>query len=94
MMKKLYKIYLSLLLMFVSLQTRAQIDSLRLNLDNVFAHIDKSQIPTGFLNEYGAQFANLKTFNGALTDSNNTTDAMAWHYIYASVYSSKIYFIS
>lgn len=77
-------------MMFTSLHNMAQVDSLRLKLDSVFMNIDKSQIPTGFLNEYGAQFANLKTFNGVLTDS-NTVNAVAWDYIYASVYSAKIY---
>lgn len=72
------------------IHANAQIDSLRLTLDNVFANVDKSQIPGGFLEEYGAQFANLKTYNGTLTDS-NYVNAMAWHYIYASVYSAKIF---
>ena len=81
---------LIVLIMLMGLSTKAQVDSLRLTLDNIFVHIDKSQIPSGFLDEYGAQFANLKTYNGILTDS-NVVNAMAWHYIYASVYSSKIY---
>ncbi len=44
--------------------TQAQVDSLRLTLDNIFQYVDKSQVPTGFLDEYGAQFANLKAYNG------------------------------
>jgi hypothetical protein len=79
-----------LFLLFISIPSNAQIDSLRLALDNVFMHVDKSQVPTGFLEEYGAQFVNLKTYNGALTDS-NYVNAMSWHYIYASVYSAKIH---
>ncbi len=86
----LIKTSLISLLMSFSLYGRAQVDSLRLTLDNIFAHVDKSQVSTGFLEEYGAQFANLKTYNGILTDS-NCVNAMAWHYIYASVYSAKIY---
>lgn len=81
---------LCIMITLFSFQSKAQVDSLRLTLDNVFAHVDKSQIPSGFLEEYGAQFANLRTYNGTLTDS-NYVNAMAWHYIYASIYSAKIY---
>ncbi len=34
--------------------SKAQTDSARLELDQIFQYIDKSQIPTGYLNEYGA----------------------------------------
>lgn len=84
------KPFLVAILILFSLNAISQVDSLRLALDNVFAHVDKSQIPAGFLEEYGAQFVNLQTYNGTLTDS-NYVNAMAWHYIYASVYSAKIY---
>ncbi|MEO6868803.1 MAG: hypothetical protein ABI168_04105 [Ginsengibacter sp.] len=92
MKQQLYKflIVCTIFLCSIFSNGQAQVDSLRLNLDNIFAHVDKSQVPTGFLEEYGAQFANLKTYNGILTDS-NYVNAMAWHYIYASVYSAKIY---
>lgn len=81
---------ISIILSFFGIQATAQVDSLRLALDNVFAHVDKSQVPSGFLEEYCAQFVNLRTYNGTLTDS-NYINAMSWHYIYASVYSAKIY---
>jgi hypothetical protein len=81
---------LCIIIIVLSAQAKAQVDSLRTTLDNIFLYVDKSQVPTGFLDEYGAQFANLKTYNGILTDS-NLVNAMAWHYIYASVYSAKIY---
>ena len=64
--------------MFVNTQAKAQVDSIQLALDNIFQYVDKSQVPTGFLEEHSAQFVNLKTFNGVLTDS-NTVNAMAWH---------------
>lgn len=87
---KITNLCLLVLIMLMSMPANAQVDSLRLTLDNIFAHVDKSQIPGGFFEEYGAQFANLKTYNGVLRDS-NTVNAMAWHYVYASVYSAKIY---
>ncbi len=92
MKKYFYRI--SLLLVFslfvTMLKANAQVDSLRIKLDQVFAHIDKSQVPTGFLEEYGTQFVNLNRFNGILTDSNEV-NALGWQYIYATVYSSRIY---
>lgn len=87
---KIIKSFLVVFVILLNLSTIAQVDSVRLTLDNIFEHVDKSQIPTGYLEEYGAEFANLKTYNGILTDS-NTLNSMAWHYIYASVYSAKIY---
>lgn len=93
-MKKFKKIITNFCLIiaisFLSIQGRAQVDSLRLTLDNIFTHIDKSQVPSGFLEEYGAQFVNLNTFNGQLSDS-NYVNPLVWSYVYASVYSAKIY---
>ena len=45
-------------------------DPLRDKLDSIFINIDKSQIPNGYLQEYGAEFTPLHRYNGALTDSN------------------------
>lgn len=81
---KATKLCFLILMILLFRNTNAQVDSLRLTLDNIFAHIDKSQVPTGFLKEYGAEFVNLPRFNGILTDS-NYVNAIAWNYIYASV---------
>lgn len=45
------KLYLFLLLSLLGpMRLRAQtVDSLRLKLDQVFAHLDRSQVPTGLL---------------------------------------------
>ena len=45
-------------------------DPLRDKLDSIFINIDKSQIPNGYLQEYGAEFTPLHRYNGVLTDSN------------------------
>jgi hypothetical protein len=39
---------ISIILSFFGIQASAQVDSLRLALDNVFAHVDKSQVPAVF----------------------------------------------
>lgn len=61
MMKKLL---LFVTIIIVSLQTFGQTDPIREKLDSIFQHVDKSQIPTGYLKEYGAEFMPLHWFNG------------------------------
>ena len=39
-------------------------DSVRLYLDNMFANLDKTQVPTPYLEEYGFRFAPLRLFAG------------------------------
>lgn len=63
---KVVRACLVLNLILFSTGIKAQVDSARLIIDNILQHVDKSQIPTGYLDEYGAQFANLKTYNGIL----------------------------
>jgi len=68
----------------------AQSYPLREKLDLVFSNIDKSQIPTGFLAEFGPRLVPLKTFNGVLADSNKV-DIGTWRYIYGTLQTSHIY---
>ncbi|HMI64798.1 MAG TPA: hypothetical protein VK517_02110 [Cyclobacteriaceae bacterium] len=68
----------------------AQTDPLRNQLNSVFSNVDKSQIPTGFLQEYGAPLLPLDVFNGVLTDSNKV-DIGAWRMVYSALQSSRIY---
>lgn len=55
--------YLMLSYAFVQAQTT---DSLRLRLNAIFQGIDKSQVPTGYLAEYGIPFVNLFDFTGQI----------------------------
>jgi hypothetical protein len=50
-------------------------------LQYIFQPIDKSQVPTGFLEEYGCPILPMATFNGALTDSNRI-DMNLWRTLY------------
>jgi hypothetical protein len=59
-------------------------------LDYMFSELDKSQVPTGFLEEYGGAFLPLDVFNGVLTDSNRV-NMDVWRMTYASLHSSRIY---
>lgn len=45
------------LLLLLSINSKAQTgDPLRDKLDTIFQNLDKSQIPTGYLSEYGTEF--------------------------------------
>jgi hypothetical protein len=47
----------------------------------VFQPIDKSQIPSGYLEEYGCPIIPMSTFNGTLSDSNRI-DMALWRTLY------------
>jgi hypothetical protein len=47
----------------------------------VLQPLDKSQVSTGFLKEYGASIMSMKSFNGMLTDS-NYVDMNIWRTMY------------
>ncbi len=71
--------------------TRAQTpDSLGQKLSSIFANIDKSQVPTGYLYEAGVRFLEPRYYNGTLADS-NLTDMNVLRYLRAQFASSRVY---
>ena len=62
---------------------------LRDRLDQVFINVDKMQISTGFLEEYGIALTRFTPFNGALSDSNKL-DIATWRKVYATLYTARI----
>lgn len=80
---------LSLLMLLAYSLVTAQ-DPLRDKLNHVFANINKSQIPTGCLQEYATPLLPLDIFHGVLTDS-NCVDLDGWRMVYTTLYSSRIY---
>ena len=89
-MKKLLRL-LVVLALFGPASLRAQgSDPTRATLDNVFAPLDKSQVPTGFLAEYALPLVPLGVFNGTATDSSRTTPD-GFRFIYGTIYSARIY---
>lgn len=74
----------------VSLQAFGQTDPIRQKLDSVFQHVDKTQIPTGYLKEYGAEFMPLHWFNGVITDSNIVANIDAFRAVYDDIATAKI----
>lgn len=82
-MKKIFKILLCLCVLTSSLDSYAQVDTSTTQklLQYIFQPIDKEQIPTGFLEEYGCPMLPMATFNGTLTDSNRI-DMNLWRTLY------------
>ena len=48
----------------------AQVDSVRLEQDKIFQYVNKTLIPTGYLNEYGPEVVYKKWLSGVLAISN------------------------
>ncbi len=76
---------------FISLNAFCQTeDPLRDKLNLIFQPLNKTQIPTGYLAEYGAEFTPLHWYNGILTDSNLVFNLNIFKMIYADVETDKI----
>jgi PKD-like domain len=58
-------------------------------VNSVFQNVNKTQVPTQFLREYGYPFLPINVFNGTLVDSNRT-DIDAWRMVYASFLTSYV----
>lgn len=76
MRKYLAGVLLAMALCCLNLSVKAQ-DVLRTQLDNIFQNVNKSQVPFGYLEEYGPGMVPFDIFNGVLTDSNRT-DITLW----------------
>jgi len=86
------KLYFSLLLCLVGTGSllAQTIDSLRYQLDQVFAHVDKSQVPTHLLDAYALSMVPLAPFNGVLQDSVLLNPDL-FRGLYATAYTACIY---
>lgn len=64
-------------------------DSLSQKLTSIFAHLDKSQVPTGRLYEAGVRFLDARPYNGTLADS-NLTNMEVLRYLLAQLHSCRV----
>ena len=87
-MKKTFR--LILIFLIISLKSFSQVDPLRQKLDSIFQYVDKSQIPTGYLKEYGSEFLPLHWFNGILTDSNTVNSLDIFRTAYCDIITAKL----
>jgi hypothetical protein len=78
-------------LLLLNLCAIAQTDLVRAELNSIFQNIDKTQIPTGYLNEYGPEVVYKKWLNGVLSDSNLVVDMNTYNFLYNDIENSKIY---
>ena len=86
------KIIIIVALLIIKLISYVQIDPVRTELNNIFQNINKTQIPTGYLNEYGPEVVNKKWLTGALSDSNFIRDMNTYNFLYNDIENCRINF--
>lgn len=88
-MKHLFRVLVIAILL--TSKVFAQSDPVRVELDHIFQYIDKSQVPSGYLDEFGPQFAEKKWYTGVLTDSNFIQFISGFRFLYNDIEQSRIY---
>ena len=86
-MNKLIKTCLCIAMLTYCTKSTAQIDTSTTQklLQYIFQQVDKNQILTGFLEEYGCPMLPAATFYGTLTDSNRI-DMNLWRTRYLQLH--------
>ena len=79
-------------LLLLNLCGYAQTDQVRTELNSIFQNINKTQIPTGYLNEYGPEVVNKKWLTGILSDSNLIADMNTYNFLYNDIENCRINF--
>ena len=59
-------------------------------MNYVFSNVDKTQVSTGMLKDYGIEFLNLDNYTGVQLHDSNFVNLDEWRLLYASLYSSQI----
>lgn len=59
-------------------------------INHIFQYVDKSQVPTGILQEYGIDFTNVNNYNGLVLNDSNKLTLAEWRHLYNSLYSAQI----
>jgi pimeloyl-ACP methyl ester carboxylesterase len=77
-------------MLLLNLCAFAQTDLVRNELNSIFQNIDKTQIPTGYLNEYGPEVVYKKWLNGVLSDSNLIADMNIYNFLYNDIENCRI----
>lgn len=81
MKKKLLVAFISIFLLLKNSTAQVDTSTVQKLLQYIMQPLDKNQIPTGFLEEYGCPMLPMATFNGTLTDSNRI-DMNLWRTLY------------
>lgn len=82
-MKNIIKTYLCLAMLTYCTESIAQVDTSTTQklLQYIMQPLDKNQISTGYLEEYGCPMLPAATFNGKITD-NKWIDMSLWQMLY------------
>jgi hypothetical protein len=92
-MRKIRLLNAGLLALFIFLlqTSKAQVDTSTTKklLQYIFDPVDKSQVNSGFLEEYGCPIIPMSTFNGNLSDSNNI-DINLWRILFFQTQTSWV----
>ncbi|HEU5366051.1 MAG TPA: hypothetical protein VFU62_10985 [Hanamia sp.] len=90
-MKNFIRNFLLALAILCSSTSKAQIDTSTIEglYQYIFNILDKNQIPTHYLGEYGAPIITMGKYNGLLTDS-NTVDINVWRTLYWQIASAYV----
>ena len=72
---------------FAFAEEPALYDTVRAKLDSIFEYVNKDDVSTGLLAEYGFLLAQLGSYNGIPTDSNYVS-RLTWEMLYAGLYDS------
>jgi hypothetical protein len=89
-MKKIYGIIsIALALALVCQPLRAQDLSAYYNkMDSIFQHLNRDDVASGLLGDYGIDFVDFTAFNGVPSDTNYVT-LPTWNLLYASIFSAQ-----
>ena len=74
---------------FAFAEEPALYDTVRAKLDSIFEYVNKDDVSTGLLAEYGFHLVQLDSYDGVTTDSNYVS-RMKWEMLYAGIYDSRI----
>ena len=59
-------------------------------INYIFQYVDKTQVPTGILQEYGIDFTNIENYNGNSLNDSNKVVMDEWRNIYGSLYMGQV----
>ena len=57
-------------------------------MDSIFQHLNRDDVPSGLLGDYGIDFVDFTAFNGVPSDTNYVTLA-TWNMLYVSIFSAR-----
>ena len=84
------KILFSAAMLMLTFCAFAQIDTIRTEQNLIFQNLNKTIIPTGYLNEYGPEVVDKTWLTGVLTDNNYVYDIDVFNLLYNDIENSRI----